>query len=561
MAGPSKKARLSTNLTLREEDIVEEIYADTDSEQEENDSVLQDSEDDDTLDDDLEDDDWRGKLLTDRAPLHAFQGEQNGLNRLAAPSITDESKPGDYFMLFFRQILPLLLLETNRYMEQVFTAKGKTRPPTQEIFMKDLLAFLALVIQMGHDHKPSIKSYWTKDELYHVPFYSNVMSRDLFLTILKYLHFTNNENPPAQNRADPNYDRLWKLRQIFDTLNSKFSELYHPTEQMAVDEVIVKFKGKVIFRQYIPTKHKRFGIKLYKLCDKLGYTFDMSVYLGKQKKNADKGITPTHGTVLELVRKVEGVGHKIFMDNYFTSPNLFNDLHSRKINACGTVRHNRKGMPSNFSPKDLKMKKGDIVSRVKGTLRAVCWKDKRDVYVLSNMHLPPVEGNFKAEGRAIKPAIIEEYNTHMGYVDLSDRMANSYNICRRTWKWTKKLFFHLMDLTILNAYILNKSCGSTTTHLKFREQLVRDLIVLSREGNTGARVTPRGRPSLLDNQILRLEVKHSSHWPEKGRQRRCRLCQLNNKKTSKSLYFCPKCDCGLCIVPCFAAWHTKTKIV
>jgi hypothetical protein len=148
------------------------------------------------------------------------------------------------------------------------------------------------------------------------------MSWDRFLTILKYLLFTNNENPPAENRDDPNYDRLWKKRQIFDILNSKFSELYHPSEQISVDEVIVKFKGKVIFRQYIPkkTKHKQFGIKLYKLCDKFGYTFDMSVYLGKQKNNADTDITPTHGTVLELVRKVEGAGHKIFTDNYITSP-------------------------------------------------------------------------------------------------------------------------------------------------------------------------------------------------------------------------------------------------
>jgi hypothetical protein len=53
------------------------------------------------------------------------------------------------------------------------------------------------------------------------------------------------------------------------------------------------------------------------------------------------------------------------------------------------------------------------VSRVKGTFRAVCWKDRREVYVLSNMHIPPVEGNFKTEGKAIKPIIIEDYNTHM----------------------------------------------------------------------------------------------------------------------------------------------------
>jgi hypothetical protein len=116
---------------------------------------------------------------------------------------------------------------------------------------------------------------------------------------------------------------------------------------------------------------------------------------------------------------------------------------------------------------------------------------------VSNMCTPPVEGNFKLDGKAVKPCIIEDYNTHMGYVDLSDRMANSYSISRRTWKWTKKLFIHLLDLTILNAYVLSKSCGSTLTYLKFREQLVRDLIVLLQKENTDASVTPKGDRVLL----------------------------------------------------------------
>ena len=58
---------------------------------------------------------------------------------------------------------------------------------------------------------------------------------------------------------------------------------------------------------------------LYKLGDSLGYTYDMSVYLGKQWQHATQ-ITATHGTVLQLIRRVEGLGHKIFMDNYFTLP-------------------------------------------------------------------------------------------------------------------------------------------------------------------------------------------------------------------------------------------------
>jgi len=44
---------------------------------------------------------------------------------------------------------------------------------------------------------------------------------------------------------------------------------------------MVLYKVRVVFRQYIPKKHKRFGIRIYKLCDSLGYTYDMSVYFGR----------------------------------------------------------------------------------------------------------------------------------------------------------------------------------------------------------------------------------------------------------------------------------------
>jgi len=43
---------------------------------------------------------------------------------------------------------------------------------------------------------------------------------------------------------------------------------------VAVDEVIVIFKGRVIFRQYIPKERKSFSIKIYKLYDESGYTND-----------------------------------------------------------------------------------------------------------------------------------------------------------------------------------------------------------------------------------------------------------------------------------------------
>jgi len=61
-------------------------------------------------------------------------------------------------------------------------------------------------------------------------------------------------------------------------------------------------------------------------------------------------------------------------------------------------------------------------------------------HFLDNIHSAPAEGNFCNEaGKTMKPQIMMDYNHHMGYVDNGDRMANSYSIRRRTFKWTKKI--------------------------------------------------------------------------------------------------------------------------
>jgi len=115
-------------------------------------------------------------------------------------------------------------------------------------------------------------------------------------------------------------------------------------------------------------------------------------------------------------------------------------------------------MPQDLGPK--RMTWGDLQVRTRRDLTAILWRDKCDIHILMNIHDPPAEGNFcNNNGKAIKPQIVADYNSHVGYVDKGDRMANSYSINRRTWKWTKKLFFHLFDLAILNSYILFSSLG------------------------------------------------------------------------------------------------------
>jgi hypothetical protein len=102
------------------------------------------------------------------------------------------------------------------------------------------------------------------------------MRHDRFLHIFRF------------DSNNPNYDRPWKIRQISDIPNDAYSKHYAPSEHVVVDEAEVLFKGWVIFKQYIPKKHVRFGIEIYKLCAMSGYTHDMDIYLQRDRARATR---------------------------------------------------------------------------------------------------------------------------------------------------------------------------------------------------------------------------------------------------------------------------------
>jgi len=136
----------------------------------------------------------------------------------------------------------------------------------------------------------------------------------------------------------------------------------------------------------------------------------------------------------------------------------------------------------------------------------------------ANMDPPPAKGNFCDNNNCTaKPHNVERYNQHMDYADnSSDRMANSYSMSRRTFRWSMKLFFHLPDLMILNSWILLSSSGAKRTHQDFRLLLVRNLI--EEAGKSQDLPTPRlvGRPSVAATNAAQLESHHNQHWPVKS---------------------------------------------
>jgi len=115
----------------------------------------------------------------------------------------------------------------------------------------------------------------------------------------------------------------------------------------------VLFKARVTFKQHIPKKHNS-GTKIYKLCNTTIYTYNMNVYLGKNKQNVTQVMKATHMTV-------KGVSHKLYMNNFFFCPDIFDDMHTHKqYQLAWEVRQNCNGIPRGLDKKTLKLKYDDM---------------------------------------------------------------------------------------------------------------------------------------------------------------------------------------------------------
>ena len=176
------------------------------------------------------------------------------------------------------------------------------------------------------------------------------ISRQRFRDISRYLHFVDNDH--LAPRGDPSYDWLGKVRPLIEHLSERFEDVYKPTQNLAVDEAMIKFQGRSSLKQYMPMKPVKRGIKVWVLGDSSNEYFSkFKVYTGKQEA---REVGLGEHVVKTLTRGLEKKNHHVFFDNFFTSVNLLEDLEKDGIYGCGTVRRHRKGLPSELKNPGLK---------------------------------------------------------------------------------------------------------------------------------------------------------------------------------------------------------------
>lgn len=439
--------------------------------------------------------------------------------------------------------------ESNRYAKQMQEANKLTAE--KETTINELYVFIATCMLMTRNKKLDMKEYWSTDPLLNSPIFSNIISRNRYFYLSRILHFCNNEYQETGNR-------LFKIEMVLDEISANFQAGLIPFQNLVIDESLVLWKGRLSFKQFIKSKRHRFGIKLFILCDcETDYILKFIIYTGATTNliACDSNLGTSGSVVNTLMKNYLRKGHNLFTDNWYTSPILAQFLSRNKTSLTGTVRKNRRGMPN----LKTKLALGNIQSMHTKKILVLKWLDRREVFMLTTIYPDTVVDTNKTyrSGETIKkPTCVMKYNECMGSIDKTDMLLSSVECVRKTLKWYKKIFFHLIDLSLLNSHIMYKTVtGENIPLAKFQLELIRQLL---EKYSTSKTNTPKRKPK---NAHDRLIGRHFlSDIPRTGAgnigRKRCTVCFANKKRTDTT-YMCRECDKGLCATPCFLIYHTK----
>nr|CAH7734315.1 unnamed protein product [Callosobruchus chinensis] len=470
--------------------------------------------------------------------------------------------PIDVFLcLFPEELIDSVVFHTNLYATQKQTNDGGK--PFQPTNREEIKLFLGVNILMGVKKLTSLKDYWSSQEEIRDSYISKVISRDRFYWLLSHLHFSDNALQPK--KGDQNFNKLYKLGSLLTTLSRTYKEFYSPTEFQAIDESMIKYKGRSSMKQYMPAKPTKRGYKVWVRADDSGFVCEFQIYTGKVGDLPEKDLGGR--VVRDLTKDLKNKNYKVFFDNYFTSVPLAWDLKQDHIYCCGTLKKGKKYLPNDFID-DKRLTRGQYDWRMTEDM-IVClkWKNKKPVYFLSNYHNPEEATSINRRNKDGSlqevdcPRLVVDYNKHMGSVDLADMLKKCYAIDRKSKKWYHRIVWHFVDTTIVNAYILfqKRTSGSSLDLKKFRINVASGLI--------GARYAQRrkGRKSFevvnTFKKIVPIEkrIDKAAHMPIYSSSRRCANCSTK-KEAHRSMWSCTVCEVALCLNDkrnCFLAYHSS----
>lgn len=373
---------------------------------------------------------------------------------------------------------------------------------------------------LGSRNSP-LSSLWSTK--WGFPAIRKAMSRDRFKEIMRYLRFDEKSTRSERLKTD-------KFALVSATWN-KFIEncilCYKPSESITIDEQLFPTKSRCPFTQYMANKPDKFGIKFWMAADNNSkYMLNAIPYLGKddfRPQNQSLG----EYVVLKLADPFLRKGRNITTDNFFTSLKLAQMLEKEKSSLVGTMRSNRRELPKICTDTSPNVYSSTILKHKSATLTIYRAKMKKNVSLLSTLH---ADVTFSTHYKK-KPCTVEYYNKNKCGVDVVDAMARLYSVRASSRRWPVQVFYNILDLAAINAWVLYKECNVSKISR-------REFILKLSEELAAKDYTPE-EPMLLSSPS-------SSISPNKRRQCQIGYCKPRRNKSSDICDICRKVVCRTC---------------
>jgi hypothetical protein len=220
----------------------------------------------------------------------------------------------EFFRLFLTtEMIKSVVVHTNSYAYMRLIAGGFTTYTTgegawQETTDNEINHLIALLIYFGLVRVDSVvEKYWRTKTLYHGLWARKILSRTRYKALMAFLHVVD----PADEQPG---NKLRKVEEFVAAFKERCHASYQPSQNIAVDERMVKSKHRSGIRQYMKNKPTKWGIKLWVLAySSNGYTIDFNVYIGKSEHEKPPGNGLGYDVVMKLVDPYLGRGIMYFL--------------------------------------------------------------------------------------------------------------------------------------------------------------------------------------------------------------------------------------------------------
>lgn len=448
--------------------------------------------------------------------------------------------------IFSPEIFDIIVRETNREAKRICEIWNQEHQDDNqrtwtETTLQEMKAFLGLLILSGvyRGRLEPLEDLWSQE--HGRPIFTAVMSSNRFKAILRYFRF-DDKRTREQRRS---VDKLAPIRDIWEMFLAQLPKCITPGMDITVDEQLVAFRGKCPFRQYIPSKPAKYGVKIWWACDSTtSFPLSGEVYLGRQPGSAREENQGAR-VVMSLTNRWLKSGRNIVMDNFFTSVPLATNLLSQNTTIVGTIRKNKPDIPSQLTDSKGREENSTIFAfSDQLTLVSYVPKKKKVVTLLSTMH-----HDCAVEGPTKKPHVILHYNDFKGGVDNLDKLAATYTCRRKCNRWPLAVFFNMIDVGGIAAFVV--WLYSHPDNLAKQQRLRRNfLIQLGRQLVEDCIQLRLCNPQALQKgarlslKRLGYTISDSTLSNEPPAKRRCVLCPRVKDRKTKQL--CAVCNRNVC---------------